>query len=83
MMKRAPIKPPKNPSMMAAKILSRVGDFSNSLPSFMISLFDTKTGEIPSYNYLKTLRVKVLMVDAKKTFQVNENDQKLFGFEIS
>ena len=48
-----------------------------------MSPLDIRIGEIPSNNCLSTLRVKVLMAEAKNTFQVNEKDQKVFGLDNS
>lgn len=82
-MKLAPIRPPKKPITIAANILSNVGAKLLVAASLITSELLTLITSRSSYNYLKTLSTKVLIVEAKNTFQVSEKDQKVFGFEIS
>ena len=77
-----PRTPPAIPSTNAPTKQSSPGAFYE-LPSLTISEFDTVIGRLLSHNYLKADNEKVAMVDAKNTFQVNENDQNVFGFDIS
>ena len=79
---RPPKTPPTNPITKAPKRASKPGAL-RPLPSLMISEFDSVIGRFPSQIYLKVDREKVAIVEAKNTFQVNENDQKVLGFEIS
>lgn len=82
-MNKAPNRPPIEPIISAAKILSSVGAFDASDASLITSEFETLITSNPSYSCLNTLNTNVLIVEAKNTFQVKEKDQNVFGFDIS
>jgi hypothetical protein len=82
LMKTPPMTPPRRPRMNAPTRQSRPGAFCE-FPSFTISEEETVIGRLLSQSYLKAEREKVAIVEAKNTFQVKENDQKVLGFEIS
>lgn len=82
-MKSPPRNPPTAPIINAPMRQSKPGAFC-VFPSLMASELDTVKCVVRGLcSYLKMLREKVAMVDAKNTFQVNEKDQNVFGFEIS
>ena len=81
-MNRAPMAPPTTPIMQAATMASR---YISSLlaANFTVPEFISLILSSPSASYLRMVSMKVLILDAKNTFQVKENDQKVLGFEIS
>ena len=74
--------PPRSPSINAPTKQSRPGAFYE-LPSLTISEDETVIGRLSSQIYLKAERENVDIVEAKNTFHVKENDQKVFGLDIS
>ena len=81
-MKTPPIKPPRRPITNAPTKQSIPGEIYE-LPSLTISEAETLIGRSLFHICLKTDRVKVAMVEAKKTFHVKEKDQKVLGLDIS
>jgi len=77
-----PRTPPAIPITNAPTKQSSPGAFYE-VPSLTISEFETEIGNLSSHIYFKADNEKVAIVEAKNTFHVNENDQNVFGFEIS
>lgn len=80
-MNNAPKLPPIIPKIMAAGMSAR-SEGSVELPSLIRPAFWIIISP-PACIYLKILRKNVLILQAKKTLQVNEKDQNVLGLDNS
>ena len=78
-----PINPPKIPIVKDPTKESRYGVLllvvNLTLPELTTAIFEMS----PVQSYFSILSTNVEILDAKNTFHVSENDQNVFGFDIS
>ena len=81
-MKPPPKTPAKTPVIIAPGIVSIVGEVIGVVPNFSTA-DDIALILSPSKSALNRERLKTAIAQQTKTFQITENFQNVFGFDIS